>query len=70
LVRNARFESWLGADEVGFGTSPNAAVSANGRTVYFNGNGLLWAYDAAYGRVRGPYPARRVVTALAFTPDR
>jgi hypothetical protein len=44
-------------------------VSPNGRTVYFNGNGLLWAYDAGSGRVRGPYPARRMVMALAFTPD-
>jgi hypothetical protein len=69
LARTARFESWLGPDEVGFGMSPNAAVSPNGRTVYFNGNGLVWAYDAAYGRVRGPYPAGRIVMALAFTPD-
>jgi len=69
VVRTARFERWLGPDEVGFGTSPNAAVSPNGRTMYFNGNGLLWAYDTTTGRVRGPYPALRVVTALAFTPD-
>lgn len=65
----ARFEPWLGADEVGFGASPNVATSSNGRTLYFNGNGLLWAYDVPYGRVRGPYPARRWVMGLAFTPD-
>ena len=69
VARVARFETWLGADEVGFGASPNVAVSKNGRTLYFNGNGLLWAYDAPYGRVRGPYPARRWVMGLAFTPD-
>jgi hypothetical protein len=69
VARVARFEPWLGADEVGFGASPNVAVSANGRTLYFNGNGLLWAYDVPYGRVRGPYPARRWVMGLAFTPD-
>jgi hypothetical protein len=69
VARVARFEPWLGPDEVGLGASPNVAVSANGRTLYFNGNGLLWAYDVPYGRVRGPYPARRWVMGLAFTPD-
>lgn len=69
VARVARFEPWLGPDEVRFGTSPNVATSANGRTLYFNGNGLLWAYDVPYGRVRGPYPARRSVMGLAFTPD-
>lgn len=69
VTRVARFEPWLGPDEVGLGASPNVAVSANGRTLYFNGNGLLWAYDVPYGRVRGPYPARRWVMGLAFTPD-
>ena len=69
VVRVARFEPWLGPDEVRPGTAPNVAVSPNGRTLYFNGNGLLWAYDAPYARVRGPYPARRWVMGLAFTPD-
>ena len=69
LARVTRFEAWLGPDEVSFTTAPNAAVSPNGRMVYFNGNGLLWAYDTASHRVRGPYPARRLVMALAFTPD-
>jgi WD40 repeat protein len=69
VTRVARFEPWLGPDEIGPNTAPNVAVSPNGRTLYFNGNGLLWAYDAAYARVRGPYPARRWVMGLAFTPD-
>jgi hypothetical protein len=69
LARVTRFEPWLGPDEVSFTTAPNAAVSPNGRMIYFNGNGLLWAYDTASARVRGPYPARRVVTALGFTLD-
>jgi hypothetical protein len=69
VTRVVRFEPWLGPDEVGLGASPNVATSANGRTLYFNGNGLLWAFDAPYGRVRGPYPARRWVMGLAFTPD-
>ena len=69
VSRVARFEPWLGPDELGFGAAPNVAVSANGRMLYFNGNGLLWAYDIPYGRVRGPYPARRWVLGLAFAPD-
>jgi hypothetical protein len=69
VKRVARFEAWLGPDEIGMGASPNVAVSKNGRMLYFNGNGLLWAYDVPYGRVRGPYPARRWVMGLAFTPD-
>jgi hypothetical protein len=69
LARVTRFEPWLGPDEVTFATAPNAAVSPNGRMVYFNGNGLVWAHDTWANRVRGPYPARRLVTALAFTPD-
>ena len=40
--------------------SPNralasGAISRDGRTLYFSGGRDLWAYDAAYGRVRGPY---------------
>ena len=30
-------------------------ISRNGRTLYFSAGNGLWAYDAAYGRVRGPY---------------
>jgi len=69
VTRVSRFEPWLGHDEVGFTSAPNAAVSPGGRTLYFSGNSLLWAYDRASGRVRGPYPATRIVSALAFTPD-
>ena len=30
-------------------------ISRNGRTLYFSAGNGLWAYDAAYGLVRGPY---------------
>jgi hypothetical protein len=69
VARSARFRPWLGPDELGSGMGPNTAVSPNGRMLYFNGNGLVWAYDIPYGRVRGPYPARRQVMALGVTPD-
>jgi hypothetical protein len=60
---------------VQFGIGPNAAVSANGRMVYFSGGRFLWAYDTAYGKVRGPYavaPLNRgfqvSVAGLGFAP--
>ena len=31
-------------------------ISRNGRTLYFTAGRDLWAYDTAYGKVRGPYP--------------
>jgi hypothetical protein len=33
----------------------SGTITRNGRTLYFGGAGALWAYDALYGRVRGPY---------------
>jgi hypothetical protein len=68
VARIARFTPWLSSEEFN-GVGPTAAVSARGRTVYFSGNGLLWAYDTLSGRVRGPYPTRRLVVGLGFTPD-
>jgi hypothetical protein len=32
-----------------------STISRNGRTVYFSAGRDLWAYDSAYGVVRGPY---------------
>ena len=48
--------------------SAPGAISPNGRTLYFAGEGQLWAYDTAYGRVRGPYDAPPGVLGLAFAP--
>jgi hypothetical protein len=50
-------------------TARAAAVSHDGRTVYFAAGPSLYAYDAAYHRVRGPYAAGSVVAALAFSPS-
>jgi hypothetical protein len=66
VVRTASFD--------GFGTAtptswPTAAVSRNGRTVYFASRRSVWAYDVAYGKVRGPYRIGAVVAGLGFSPD-
>jgi hypothetical protein len=68
VSRVARFTPWLSSEEFS-GIGPNGAISPTGRTVFFNGNGLLWALDTASARVRGPYPTRRLVAGLGFTPD-
>jgi hypothetical protein len=46
-----------------------AAASHDGRTVYFTSGGRLFAYDAAYRRVRGPYRIGASVAGLAFSRD-
>jgi SAM-dependent methyltransferase len=43
-----------------------AAVSHDGRTVYFAAGRILYAYDTAYRRVRGGYDAGADVAGLAF----
>lgn len=50
----------------GGGGATASAVSAAGRTVYFARGRNLWAYDAAYGVVRGPYALGGAATRLAF----
>jgi hypothetical protein len=44
-----------------------AASSHDGRTVYFTSGPDLYAYDAAFGVVRGPYRAGSAVAGLTFT---
>jgi len=44
------------------------AMSHDGRTLYFSTGAGIWAYDAAFGRVRGPYYAGEVV-GMGFSPD-
>jgi hypothetical protein len=41
-------------------------ISGNGRTLYFSGGRALWAYDAAYGRVRGPYRAGAPILGFGY----
>jgi hypothetical protein len=45
-----------------------AAVSHDGRTVYFATGRTLYAYDAAYRRVRGGYDAGGTVAGIGFGP--
>jgi hypothetical protein len=44
----------------------SGTISGNGRTLYFSGGRALWAYDAAYGRVRGPYPAGAPILGFGY----
>jgi hypothetical protein len=46
----------------------NAALSPDGRTLYFGTIGGLQAFDVPHGRVRGPYRVG-AVAGFAFTPD-
>jgi hypothetical protein len=41
-------------------------ISRNGRTLYFSDGRDLWAYDAAYGAVRGPYRTRGRLQGFGF----
>jgi hypothetical protein len=45
-----------------------AAVSHDGRTIYFAAGRHLYAYDAAYRRVRGSYDAGGAVAGIGFAP--
>jgi hypothetical protein len=47
----------------------SGTISGNGRTLYFSGGRSLWAYDAAYGRVRGPYPAGATILGFGYGHD-
>lgn len=76
VARTVRFRP-LSARAYVHGINPSGAVSSNGRMLTFSGGGLLWAYDIAYGTVRGPYRVgssrgrdviRGYVTGLAYGP--
>jgi hypothetical protein len=62
VVRVVHFRPWTAGDAAWRG----AAVSHDGRTVYFSAGRDLYAYDAAYGRVRGPYDAGGAVAGIGF----
>jgi hypothetical protein len=65
IAKTVRFR---GTGSTSLASAAIAAVSHDGRTVYFSTGGPIWAYDAASGRVRGPYSAGRV-TGMGFSPD-
>ena len=63
VVRTVRFPAAPGAA----GTrSLTGTISRNGRTLYFSPGRDLWAYDAAYGVVRGPYRTDGNVVGFGF----
>jgi hypothetical protein len=64
VVRVVRFHPRANSDP----SARAAAVSHDGRTVYFAAGHSLYAYDAAYGRVRGGYEAGGPVAGVAFGP--
>jgi len=51
-------------------TAPRAAtlstISRNSRTLYFSAGRDLWAFDAAYGRVRGPYATGGEIVGVGY----
>jgi hypothetical protein len=46
-----------------------AAITRNGRMLYFSNGRLLWAYDAAYAVVRGPYATGGEIVGLGYGAD-
>jgi hypothetical protein len=43
-----------------------STISRNGRTMYFSAGRDLWAYDAAYGVVRGPYATGGKIIGVGY----
>ena len=64
VVHVVHFRRHMGGDPA----SRAAAVSHDGRTVYFAAGRSLYAYDAAYRRVRGSYDIGGAVAGLGFGP--
>ena len=62
VVRTARFAAGAAPSRV----SLPGTVSRSGRTLYFSGGRDLWAYDAAYGVVRGPYRTDGRIIGFGF----
>jgi hypothetical protein len=63
VVRTARFTA---ARDLSGPTALTGTISRNGRTLYFSPGRDLWAYDTAYGVVRGPYRTGGAITGFGF----
>ena len=63
VVRTARFAA---TRKVAGPSSLTGTISRNGRTLYFSPGRDLWAYDTAYGVVRGPYRTGGAVAGFGF----
>jgi hypothetical protein len=62
VTRVARFRPLARVDT----GSRGAAVARDGRTIYFAAGSGVFAYDAAYRRVRGPYGLGGGIAGMAF----
>jgi hypothetical protein len=64
VKRTTRFTASAGgsADRV----ATLSTISRNGRTLYYSSGRDLWAYDAAYSRVRGPYRTHGRVIGVGY----
>jgi hypothetical protein len=65
VVRTARFAA-DGGRVVEAAARLGGTISRNGRTLYFSSGRDLWAYDAAYGKVRGPYRTNGRLVGFGF----
>jgi hypothetical protein len=65
VVRTSRFAS-QSTERARRAITLSGTISGNGRTLYFSGGRSLWAYDTAYGRVRGPYPAGATIVGFGY----
>jgi YVTN family beta-propeller protein len=63
VVRTVRF---AGRKSPAGALSMSGTISRNGRTLYFSGGRDLFAYDAAYGVVRGPYRTGGAIQGFGF----
>ena len=63
VVRTARFAR---SAEPGGAAALSGTISRSGRMLYFSGGRDLWAYDAAYGVVRGPYRTGGRLSGFGF----
>jgi hypothetical protein len=63
VVRTTRFPA---ARALSGPTALTGTISRNGRTLYFSPGRDLWAYDTAYGVVRGPYRTGGAITGFGF----
>jgi hypothetical protein len=66
VVRTTRFAATRKLSGPG---SLTGTISRNGRTLYFSPGRDLWAYDTAYGVVRGPYRTGGAIAGFGFAAD-
>jgi hypothetical protein len=65
VVRVSRFQRAVKAPDAQRAATLST-ISRNSRTLYFSAGRDLWAYDAAYGLVRGPYPTSGRVVGIGY----